>query len=77
MRSPGNLESRPLKARETRMRKVVAVLTASWAMAGETTDREGPGEPQCPRTLEGRIPTNEQCMLIVGCEWFLTTTMAY
>lgn len=59
MRSPDSLESRPLKARETMMTmKGVEVLTVSWAMAGETTDRGGAEEPQCPQTLEGRTPTN-------------------
>lgn len=58
MRSPDNLESHPLKARETRMKRAVAVLTAFWATAGEAMDREGAERPQCPQTLEGHTPTN-------------------
>lgn len=59
MRSPDSLESRPLKARETMMTKGVAVLTVSWATAGEGMDRGGAGRPQCLQTLEGHTPTNE------------------
>lgn len=57
-RNPDSLESRPLKAREMMMMKDVAVLTVSWAMAGETMDRGGVGGPQCPQTLEDHTPTN-------------------
>lgn len=70
MRSPDNLESPPLKARETTTTKGAEVLTASLATAGEATDRGGMGEPQCPQTLEGHIPANEHCRLIVGSEGF-------
>lgn len=78
MRSLDSLESHPLKARETMMKKGVAVLTVSWATAGEAMDREGPGEPQCPQTLEGHTPTNEHCSPIVGSQWFpLTTTTTH
>lgn len=74
MRSHDSLASRPLKARETTTMKGVAVLTVSWATAGETTDRGEVGVPQCPQTLEGPTPTNEYCRLLVGSEAFLTTT---
>lgn len=57
------------------MMKGVAVLTVSWATAGEVMDRGGAGVPQCPQTLEGHTPTNQHCRLIVGSEGFLTTTM--
>lgn len=77
MRSLDSLESRRLKARETMMKRGVAVLIVFWAMAGEAMDREGLGGPQCPQTLEGHTPNNEHCRLIVGSEWFLTTTMTH
>lgn len=73
-RSPDSSESRPLKVRETMMMKGVAVLTVSWATAGETMDKEGAGRPQRPQTLEGRMPTNERRMLNVRSDGFLTTT---
>lgn len=69
-RNPDSLESRPLKVREMMMKKGVAALTASWATGGETMDREGAQTPQCPQTLEGRMPTNERVMLNVGSEGF-------
>lgn len=59
MRSPGSLESRPLKARETMMMKGAAVLTVSWAMTGEALDRGGVEGPQGPQTLEGHTTTSE------------------
>lgn len=59
MRSPDSLESRRLKAREMMMMKGVAVLTVSWATAGEVMDRGGAGRPQCLQTLEDHTPTSE------------------
>lgn len=60
MRSPDSLESRPLKAREmmmVMMMKGAAVLTVSWATAGEALDRGGVQGPQCPQTPEAHTPT--------------------
>lgn len=73
MRSPDSSESRPLKARETMMMKGAAVLTVSWATAGEPLDldRGGVGGPQYPQTLEGHTPTNEPLRGV------LTTTMTH
>lgn len=66
MRSPNSLESRPLRAREKTTKKAAAVLTASWATAGEAMDREAPGGPRRPQTPEGHTPTNERRRLIVA-----------
>lgn len=71
-RSRGSLASRPLKARETMRTKAAAALTASWATAGEVTDRREAGlrrrrpapAPPTP-TEEPRAPPNATFSLLL------------
>lgn len=60
MRSPGSLESLPLKVREMMTMKAVEALTASWATAGKDTDRQLMGEPELLPPLKGRTAINLQ-----------------